>query len=174
MNKLRSAMDYLAWGMLSLAAVLGAVMSGMVFVSVTMRYVFLSPVRFTEEVVGLMFCAGIFLSMPVLFTSNRNIRVDLIVHRLPEKLRPTIRLVADVATIFFLLAFGYLTFQFAAFSEMIGAQSEVTQMPVAPWMAVMPFASFVSALAVAVNMVRYAREESSAPPEVQFGEPANL
>lgn len=172
MKRLHSAFDYVAWSLLSLAAVLGAIMSAMVFVSVTMRYVFLSPLRVTEELVGLMFCAGIFLSMPVLFARDRNIRVDLAVGLLGEGARRAVRIVADLATIGFLVIFGYLTFEFASFSHMIGAQSEVVQMPVAPWMALMPLASFASAIAVSINMVRDSRAQSA--PEVQFGETANL
>jgi TRAP-type transport system small permease protein len=130
------------------AALIGATMSVIVFVSVTMRYVFLSPMRFTDELVGLLFSAGVFLAIPYLFASDRNIRVSLVADRLSGPIRGLVGLLSNLAIICFFLILGYLSFDFTSFSILIGARSDVARIPVAPWMALMPFSCFLTAFIV--------------------------
>ena len=144
-----------AWAMtgftrlvLYVAALIGGLMSAIVFVAVTMRYVFLSPVRFTDELIGLLFSAAVFLAIPYLFASDRNIRVSLIADALSGRAAAALNLVSNIAIIAFFLILGMLSFDFASFSHMIDARSDVARIPVAPWMALMPFSCFLTAFIV--------------------------
>lgn len=133
---------------LILAALIGGLMSVIVFAAVAMRYVFLSPLRFTDELIGLLFSAGVFLAIPYLFASDRNIRVSLLTDRLSGTAAAVVKFVSNIGIICFFLLLGVLSFDFASFSYMIGAESDVARIPVAPWMALMPFSCFLTAFIV--------------------------
>lgn len=148
---------------LYLAALIGAAMSMLVFGAVTLRYVFLSPVRFTDEVVGLLFSAGVFLAIPYLFAVDRNIRVSLIADRLSGRWRTMLHLVSNVGIVVFFLFVGYLGLDFAAFSFQINARTDIAQLPVGPWMALLPLSCFLTALIVLLKM-------SFEPFGVRFGD----
>ena len=130
------------------AALIGGAMSVIVFAAVAMRYVFLSPLQFTDEFVGLLFSAGVFLAIPYLFASDRNIRVSLLADRFTGRTRWLLLLTSNLAIIGFFLALGYLSFDFAAFSYLIDARTDVALIPVAPWMGLMPFSCFLTAFIV--------------------------
>lgn len=134
------------------AALIGAIMSAIVFVAVALRYVFHSPLPFTDEVVGLFFSAAVFLSIPYLFASDRNIRVSLVADRLSARARSLLQFFCNLGIVVFFLIVGWLSFDFAAFSLAIGARSDVAQLPVAPWMALMPLSCFLTALVVLLRM----------------------
>jgi len=146
------------------AALIGAVMSVLVFAAVALRYVFRSPVPFTDEVVGLLFSAAVFLSIPYLFAGDRNIRVSLVADRLSPRWQAALQVVCNVGIVVFFLLIGWLSFDFAAFSYTIGARSDVAQLPVAPWMALMPLSCFLTALVVLLKT-------AFAPFGVDLGEP---
>lgn len=130
------------------AALIGGLMSIIVFVAVSMRYVFLSPLRFTDELVGLLFSAMVFLAIPYLFACDRNIRVSLIADRLTGPIGRLVGLLSNLAIVGFFLILGSLSFDFASFSFLIGARSDIAQIPVAPWMALVPFSCFLTAFIV--------------------------
>ncbi|MEQ8655507.1 MAG: TRAP transporter small permease [Kiloniellales bacterium] len=133
------------------AALIGAVMSTIVFVAVALRYVFHSPLPFTDEIVGLFFSAVVFLAIPYLFAGDRNIKVAMVVERLSPRWRSGVQFFSNLGIIVFFLLLGWLSFDFAAFSFAISARTDVAQLPVGPWMALLPLSSFLTALVVLVK-----------------------
>ena len=130
------------------AALTGAVMSVIVFVAVALRYIFRSPVPFVDELVGLCFSTVVFLAIPYLFAIDRNIRVSLIADKLAGGWQRALRLFCNLGIILFFMVVGSLSFDFAAFSFAINARSDIAQLPVAPWMALLPFSCFLTAIVV--------------------------
>lgn len=163
MNAIARAVTLVAKLVLYGAALIGAAMSILVFGGVALRYVFLSPVSFTEEVVGLLFSAGVFLAIPFLFAMDRNIRVSLIADRLPGRWQDALNLVSNIGIVVFFLSVGYLSFDFAAFSFQINARTDIVQLPVGFWMALLPVSCFLTAFIVLLKM-------TFAPFGVQFGD----
>lgn len=135
------------------AALLGLVMSLLVFGSVFMRYVVNSPWRFSDELVALLFSACVFLTIPYTFAMDLSIRVTLIHDYLPRAVRQLADALANIACIVFFLVFGWLSYEFFNFSFMIDARSDVARIPVAPWMALMPISAFLTALIIVSKWV---------------------
>ncbi len=111
------------------AALIGAAMSVVVFAAVALRYIFLSPVPFTDELVGLLFSAMVFLAIPYLFASgSQHPRVADRRPLLAARLGLALGLISNLGIIVFFLVLGYLSFDFAAFSLAIGARTDVAQL----------------------------------------------
>ncbi|WGF87847.1 TRAP transporter small permease [Marinivivus vitaminiproducens] len=146
------------------AGLIGLFMSVLVFCSVMMRYIWLSPLRFTDELVGLLFAGCVFLAIPFVFAMDLNIRVTLISDHLPRRLQSVAAYASNLSCVVFFLLFGYLSYDFASFSLMIGARSDIAQIPVGPWMALMPVSCFLTVI-VLLTKLAFARKD------VTFGTP---
>ncbi|WP_191057586.1 TRAP transporter small permease [Geminicoccus harenae] len=148
MLKLAAGLTWLVRIALFVSAMLGLVMSLLVFSAVFMRYMLASPLHFSDELVALLFSACVFLTIPYTFAMNLSIRVTLIADHLSERARTIADALSNLGCIGFFLIFGYLSYEFTSFSLLIDARSDVARLPVAPWMALMPISSFLTALIV--------------------------
>lgn len=123
---------------LYLAAVAGSLMSIFVALSAVMRYAVGAPFQFTEEQVGLLFVAMVFLALPYCAFSGRQIRVTVITDRLPDKLSNLTRYLASFCTVAFGCIFSILSFDFAALSFELSSMTDMAGIVLYPWMALMP------------------------------------
>ena len=73
--------------MVVLAALAGLGMVVMVSVGVVMRYFLNSPLNFTEEVVGLLLSASLFLMLPYLTLHDKHVQITLLTQHPAEKIR---------------------------------------------------------------------------------------
>lgn len=126
-----------------------AVMNLFVVLSVVMRYGLRSPFRFTEEFVGLLFASTFFLVLPLCFLSDKNIRMTIILDRLPQRLRRFLEGIGTLLCLVFTAIYGWHTFQFMAQSYRLGARTEMGELIMWPWMLLLP----ASMLLVAVVLV---------------------
>lgn len=78
------------------------------------------------EISGYAFAASIGLGMGYTVTSKANIRIDVLVSHLPEKLRMLVDIVSSVALSITALALAYYTFDVLNDSWRLGARSEST------------------------------------------------
>ncbi len=120
------------------AAALLAVLCFFVAISAIMRYLVGSPFRFTEELVGLLFVATVFLTLPLCFVLNRNISMSLIVDRLPAGVRRITDVFGFLACLAFVWLFGSASLQFALQSLNLESRSDMAELLLWPWMLVMP------------------------------------
>jgi len=120
------------------AAALLAVLGFFVALSAIMRYVVGSPFRFTEELVGLLFVAAVFLALPLCFVLNRNICMSLIVDRLPSGVRRITDFLGFLACLAFVSLFGAASLEFALQSLNLESRSDMAELLLWPWMLVMP------------------------------------
>jgi len=132
---------------------LGFVMSLLVFVAVLMRYLIASPLHFSDELVALLFSACVFLTIPYTFAMNLSIRVTLITDVLPARFRRISDILSTIGCVVFFLLLGYLSYNFASFSLMIDARSDVTRLPVGLWMSIIPVSAFLTAIIIVVKEV---------------------
>jgi TRAP-type C4-dicarboxylate transport system permease small subunit len=157
MLKLAGGLTWLVRIALFVSAMLGLVMSLLVFSAVFMRYILSSPLHFSDELVALLFSACVFLTIPYTFAMDLSIRVTLIADHLSEQARKFADGLANLGCILFFLIFGYLSYEFTSFSLLIDARSDVARLPVGPWMALMPVSSFLTALIIAGKWILASR-----------------
>jgi len=112
---------------------LGAVVC-LVAGSAIMRYVFGSPFRFTEEIVGLLFAAMAFFSIGYCALLDREIKVDIIYESISSPLQKIGQLIAAVARLIFAVWIGLLVYDFASLSFRIGSRTDMTGIILWPWM----------------------------------------
>jgi TRAP-type C4-dicarboxylate transport system permease small subunit len=147
-------LDRLFTGLLWLAVVAGMLMTTFVVMASVMRYFVGSPFRFTEEVVGLLFVALAFLGLPWATMRNRHLRITLIPDKLPPAVRRWTDLLGMILVLIFLVAFGWQSWEFASFSLMLNARSDMGGILLFPWMALLPAMCAAAAVGVIVRRLR--------------------
>jgi TRAP-type C4-dicarboxylate transport system permease small subunit len=135
-------------------ALAGILLTCFVVLSSVMRYLVRAPFPFTEELVGLLFSAMIFLTLPYCTIKKSHVCVTLV----RDMLGGTLRRIADLAAALFMIAFavifGILSYDFAAFSYDLGSVTEMGEIILFPWMGLMPLACVLMAVVAVVLMVR--------------------
>lgn len=147
MRQLDAAIGWIARAMIYAAAIAGILLTGFVALSAFMRYLMGAPLSFTEETVGLLFSAMVFLSLPYCTHGATHIRVTLVTDHLPASWQHGARLASTVLAIVFSLTFGYFAFDFAWTSLELNAKSDIGRIPLWPWMMAMPLACLVMGVA---------------------------
>lgn len=108
---MRTLMDRLINGILAL--IMGG-MTVLVFGSVVLRYVFNSPVTWSEELASLLFAWLTFVGAYVGFRTHSHIRIDTLTMLLPAGLRRGILRLADMGALAILLVFIWQGFSLTA------------------------------------------------------------
>lgn len=157
-SRLDIAIDRLTRGMAYAATGAGILLAGFVALSAFMRYLIGAPFAFTEEFVGLLFSAMVFLALPWCTHAGSHIRVTLLTDNLPPGWRRWSDLASTAFTVAFCLAFGWFSFEFAWTSYALNARSDIGRIPLWPWMMAMPAACLFMGVAA---ILRHRR----APPD---------
>lgn len=154
----------LAW----LAALI--MMSGIVAITVAgvvMRRFFDTPLHVTEDVVGLMLSAALFLALPLVTLRVQHVRVGIVADALRARLDAPMRVAAMLVGAAF---FGWILIDSLAWFEFAwrrGLKSETARLLLYPWMAVLP-------LSVGLTCTIYtARLLGLLPPE-RYGAPEDI
>lgn len=151
MKLLHASLKYVSHMLTYISATAGTFMCVFIILSSTMRYVVGSPFRFTEELVGLLFSAMVFVLLPVGEIENRHIRVTVVTDLYSPFWRRFSELLSSVAVIVFAIVFSLISFDFTAMSYELGASSEMSAMLLYPWMALMPLSSALLGIAVVIR-----------------------
>jgi len=162
--RLQRVLHALSRGLAVVSAIAGGLMALPIIYSVFMRYVLNTPVRWTEELVGLVTISLVFLPLPYLAITNRHISVTLVVHSLPASLQVVATRAAAALTLLFGIVFAYLSFDFMWVSFKFGARSMLADLLLFPWMAVIPFSCFVWGCVSALQLVTGATQSASEDP----------
>lgn len=136
-----------------LAAVAAAVIVGLIGASVAMRHLALSPLRYTEELVGLLVSAVFLLALPLVTLRADHVRVQLLVASLPSRLRRQVSVVAALLGAAFCLWVLYLTLPWLDFAVRREIKSEVARLLLYPWMALLPLSMALTAAAFVIRNV---------------------
>lgn|SRR5690625_3803755 len=135
--------------LLMLSAFSGVLMTLLVSLSAVMRYIVGRPFAFTEELVGLLFSALVFLALPFVTAYREHIEITLIFDLLPKKMQSYLYSLGVLLASLYMLWFGYFAFDFAQFSFVIKSTSDLGSITLWPWMGLM----FVSSVLVSFILI---------------------
>ena len=138
-----------------IGTVAALLLTGLVVLSSIMRYLLGSPFHFTEELVGLLFMAMVFLTVPFGFSERKHIRVTVLTRLLSPKAQQASEVFASIVAIAFTTWFFIESWKFTAFAYDLGARTEQTELILTPWMALMPI---TFGLVIAVVFVQLCRQ----------------
>ena len=133
--------------MVALAALAGLGMVVMVSVGVVMRYFLNSPLNFTEEVVGLLLSASLFLMLPYLTLHDKHVQITLLTQHPSEKVRWSLRILKQLVTLAFFAWMLYETIPWLKFAMKLNLKTEISRLPLLPWMAILPISFFLTGIA---------------------------
>lgn len=147
--RLDAAVLFVARVLATLAAAAVASMAAIVVASVVMRYALGAPFRFSEELAGLLLAMAAFLAMPLTVAADLNIRVSLLVDRVPGPTRRGLFVFSQLILLAFGIVFLVEAWKLAEFTLARNLKTEQARLVLAPWMIVMAAAiALVSLLAV--------------------------
>jgi TRAP-type transport system small permease protein len=142
---MRSVRRYLAQGLeglaLAMAVLASLAMVGIVAIIVTgvvMRRFFNTPLHITEDVVGLMLSAVLFLGLPLVTLRSQHVRVSIVADALEVRFGTALRIAAMLVGVTF---FGWILFESIPWFEFAwkrGLKTETARLLLYPWMAVLP------------------------------------
>lgn len=154
MNFIEALLKSLSKYLVYVATAAAVALTGFVILSSFMRHLLGKPFHFTEELVGLLFLAMVFLTFPFATCNRHHISVTLVTHLLPATGRKIAAVFGSLVFIAFTTWFFLESYKFTAFSHSIGARSEQSELLMSPWMAIMPITiGLVTVLAV-VQLIR--------------------
>ena len=145
--------DNLTSAVAILSAIAAMFMTAFVVLASTMRYAIGDPFSFTEELVGLLFTAMIFVGLPVCVYRQSNISVTIVTDMLPAGLRRVADIGALVLMIIFFLWFAYLSFDYAKSLYLLSGRTTGSRLLLWPWAALMPVSCVLAAFAAAIRIV---------------------
>ena len=147
------AIRALAAIVLALAAICLLVAVALNLTNIVGRYVFFSPIASAEEVMLFLFVGTVFLGNSYVGWKGRQIRMDVLLHALPERWRRWLDLVADLAVIvvsIVIIVAGWPAIQMLAEFDQ---RSQVAEIPLVLPQALIPIGLGLNALFVAVRLI---------------------
>src|SRR5690606_1422805 len=105
------------------------------------------PFSFTEELVGLLFSALVFLALPYVTIYRRHICITLLTDLFPPAVRRITDMLGDLLIALYGIWFGYYAYEFTAFSFELGSRTDLASITLWPWMSLMVLASALIAIA---------------------------
>lgn len=157
---MKRAVDAVRRAACLLAALLLAAVTVLVSWSSIGRYVFNAPIRFAEEVSGLLMIGMLFLAIAGA-GKPAHIRVGLLADNVPAKARPVMRWLAFVVLFVFCAVFGWEAAKQAWFDYERNIRSEIVGWWLWPWAALMPLAMALVLVDALVRAVRGEKEDAA-------------
>lgn len=151
--------DRAATGLAAIGAILAIMMASFVALSSIMRYVVGAPFGFTEEIVGFLFIGIVFAGLPVCTLRKTHLSVTVLPDLLPPVGKRIMDGVSHTIIFGFCVLFGLLTFEYLQTTIALNARSTGSRLLLWPWVAVMPAACFLSALAALIRIAVPAQSE---------------
>ena len=143
-----------AAGLAIMAAACAFGMVALVVLSVAMRHLANAPFRFTEELVGLLLCATLFLALPQVTLSGSHVRVDLLQRYLGPRGRRVLAVLAAAVMVAFCLWFTIEALPWLDFAFRRSLKSEASRLLLYPWMATAPLSLALTGLCGIYRLAR--------------------
>ena len=131
---------------LALASIVGIIVA-----SVVMRRVVGSPLYYSEELVGLLLCASLFLALPLVTVQAQHVRVTFLVSALGRRGRGLLAVAAAAVMLAFCAWYLVEALPWLEFAFKRNIRSEAASLRLAPWMAVPPLSVALCGLLVLVR-----------------------
>ncbi len=146
-------------------AVLLLVAVALNFANIIGRYVFMSPIASAEEVMLFLLVAIVFLGNSVVGFEGKQLRMDVLLHALPEKPQRFLDLAADVAVIgvcITLIVLGWPAIEMLAEFDQ---RSEAADIPLVIPQALVPIGLGLNAILVGARLIsKLSTDQTGAQP----------
>ena len=146
------ALDKLLQGLLVLSSLSGFGIVAIVLLSVFQRYVLKSPLSFSEELVGLLLSSMLFLSLPYINNTDKNVKITLITNIVQAEYRSWLSIIAHIVSIIFCLWMLTETIDWMEFAIKLNLKTENSRIILSPWMAILPL-SFLMSILVSLRKI---------------------
>nr|WP_226625340.1 TRAP transporter small permease [Alloyangia pacifica] len=167
-HRLTRGLEVLALAMALLAALAMVGIVGIITTSVVMRRFFNSPVHITEDMVGLMLSAMLFLALPLVTLRAEHVRVSIVADALRSRVPHLLRIAAMLVGVLF---FGWIALESIPWLEFAwkrNLKTETARVLLYPWMATLPLSVGVTWVIFAGRLLGLlAPERPHAPEDVQ-------
>ena len=137
-------LDGLLKGLLFLSSFAGFGIVAVVLLSVFQRYVLKSPLSFSEELVGLLLSSMLFMSLPYISNTEKNVKITLISNLLQIKYKIWLTIIAYLINLIFSAWMLIETIEWMDFAIKLNLKTENSRLLLSPWMAVVPLSFSVN------------------------------
>ena len=137
-------LDGLLKGLLFLSSFAGFGIVAVVLLSVFQRYVLKSPLSFSEELVGLLLSSMLFMSLPYISNTEKNVKITLISNLLQIKYKIWLTIIAYLINLIFSVWMLIETIEWMEFAIKLNLKTENSRLLLSPWMAVVPLSFSVN------------------------------
>lgn len=145
----------------ALAVTAGAAILLLIVASVVLRYVEGQPLRFTEEAVGLLVSAMLFLVLPRVSLERRHVAVRLVVDRLGGRPRRLADAIGQTVMVAFCGWWAIAAWPWFLFTYERDLKSVVARLPLTPWVALVPLCAVLLAIVALYHVFRTAGDPPS-------------
>lgn len=145
--RLYIVMEFFFKGLAVLAALATSGIVVIIGASVSMRYFALTPLHFTEELVGLLMTTAFFLALPLTTMKMQHVRISLLVSFLTEDKRDLAGKIARFFGVLFCVWFLILCVPWLEFAIEKNIKTEVGRLIMYPWMLILPISAFLTLIA---------------------------
>lgn len=145
-RKFNRLIEKTVYGSFLLGVIGGVIMTGLIFVSTLMRYLGGRPLRFSDELAGLLFLSLAFLSLPYVLDKGRHIRIEILTNLAPAPIARMMDVIGTLILVTFCMVFAYEAWDFMSFSISINSRTDISGLILWPWMAIMPFSMLLCLL----------------------------
>ena len=139
-----SIFEKLLRSLLILSSLAGFGMVIIVFLSVFQRYVLKSPLSFSEELVGLLLCSMLFLSLPHISNSEKHVKINLVFNLLSDRAKLFTSILSSLVMITFCFWMIVETIHWLDFAIRLNLKTENSRLILFPWMGVIPLSLFLN------------------------------
>jgi TRAP-type C4-dicarboxylate transport system permease small subunit len=140
-------------GVRALTAVLMLVAVALNFANIIGRYVFFAPIASAEEIMLFLLVGTVFLGNSVVGWEGKQIRMDVVIHMLPDTVRRWLDVIADLATIAVSVILIWLAWPVIVMLAEFDQRSQAADFPLVIPQALVPIGLGLMALLVAARLV---------------------
>ena len=125
---------------------------------VILRYFFNAPILGSYELTEFLLVAMVFFAIPWATLKKANVRVDLLVGRLPSKVRAVFDSVSCFMSLFVTALFAWYTVPQAIYIWRLYTVSDMLEIPFYPFYFLVAFGFFVLFFVLVVNLIEFIKE----------------
>ncbi len=160
-KKVNLLIERAAYGSFILGVIGGVIMTSLIFISTLMRYLGGRPLRFSDELAGLLFLSLTFLCLPYVLDKGRHIRIEILLNLAPAPMVRIMNFIGTMTLFAFCLIFAFEAWGFMSFSYSIDSRTDISGILLWPWMAIMPFSMLLCILVQLRHGIRQPRAETN-------------
>lgn len=124
--------------------------------SVVTRKLFNAPLNFSEEVVGLLMSASVFLALPMVTLQGKHVRVSIVASHFGERNKTVDAVFCSLAALVGVVCCTWLTVEavpWLEFAVNLNLKTETARVLLYPWMAALPISVALTGTIFAVQLI---------------------